>query len=131
MVDFVLNDLRRPAGERLDARLELLILPLHLNGLVALRFPRAGQGQAALLRVIGRGFFDDCGIEHDHVITIVVERNNALVDADHIRRHAHAAILVRGQRIQQVLPPLRFSYYSREMGKAQLVFWSADNERQA
>ena len=103
MVDLVLNDLRRPAGERFNARLELLILPLHLDGLITLCFPRAGQGQAALLRVIGRGFFDDHRIEHDHVITIVVERNNALVDADHIRRHAHAAILVRGQRIQQVL----------------------------
>ena len=63
----MLDDLRRPAGERLDARLELLVLPPHLDGLVSLRFPRAGQGQAALLRVIGRGFFDDHGIEHDHV----------------------------------------------------------------
>ena len=83
MVNLMLNDLRRPAGERLDARLELLILPLHLDGLITLCFPRAGQGQAALLRVIRRGFFDDHRIEHDHVITIVVERNNALVDADH------------------------------------------------
>ena len=100
MVNLMLNDLRCPAGECPDARLELLILPLHLDGLKPLRFPRAGQGQAALLRVIGRGFFDDHGIEHDHVITIVVERNNALVDADHIRRHAHAAVLVRGQRVE-------------------------------
>ena len=100
MVDLMLNDLRRPAGERFNARLELLILPLHLDGLVALRVPRAGQGQAALLRVIGRGFFDDHGIEHDHVCTNVVERDDALVDTDHIRRHAHAAVLVRGQRVQ-------------------------------
>ena len=96
MVDLMLNDLRHPAGECPDARLELLILPLHLDGLVALCFPRAGQGQAALLRVLGRGFFDDHRVEHDHVLTNVVERNNALVDADHICRHAHAAILVRG-----------------------------------
>ena len=100
MVDLVLNNLRRPAGERFNARLELLVLPLHLDGLVALRFPCAGQGQAALLRVIRRGFFDDHGIEHDHALTNVVESNNALVDTDHIRRHAHAAILVGGQRVQ-------------------------------
>ena len=100
MVDLMLNDLRRPAGERFNVRLELLVLPLHLDGLVALCFPRAGQGQAALLRVIGRGFFDDHGIEHDHVLTNVVESNNTLVDANHIRRHAHTAILVRGQRVQ-------------------------------
>ena len=99
MVDLVRNDLRRPAGERLDARLELLILPLHLDGLVALCFPRAGQGQAALLRGLRRGFFDDHGVEHDHVLTNIVKRNNALVDANHICRHAHAAVLVRGQRI--------------------------------
>ena len=78
MVKFMLNDLRRPAGKCFDARLILLVLPLHLDGLKPLRFPRAGQGQAALLRVIRRGFFDDHRIEHDHVITIVVERNDAL-----------------------------------------------------
>ena len=100
MVDFVLNDLRRPAGKCFDARLELLVLPLHLDGLVSLRFPRAGQRQAALLRVIRRGFFDDHRIEHDHVCAVVVKRNNALVDANHIRRHAHAAVLVRGEGVQ-------------------------------
>ena len=100
MVDFMLDDLRRPAGERLDARLKLLALPLYLDGLVSLRFPRAGQGQTALLRVIRRGFFDDHGIEHDHVCTNVVERDDALVDADHIRRHAHTAVIVRGEGVQ-------------------------------
>lgn len=62
MVNFVLNDLRRPAGECPDARLELLVLPLHLDGLVSLRFPRAGQRQAALLRVIRRGFLTITGL---------------------------------------------------------------------
>ena len=100
MVNFMLNDLRRPAGECPDARLELLVLPLDFDGLITLRFPRAGQRQAALLRVIGRGFFDDHGIEHDHVLTNVVESNNALVDTDHIRRHSHTAVLVRGKSVQ-------------------------------
>ena len=35
MIDLVLDDLCRPAGEGLDAGLELFILPLHLDGPVA------------------------------------------------------------------------------------------------
>ena len=38
MVDLVLNDLRRPAGERLDARLELLILPFGIRNIRLYRF---------------------------------------------------------------------------------------------
>ena len=59
MVNFMLNDLRRPAGECFNARLELFILPLHLDGLITLCFPRAGQGQAALLRLVGLGPFEN------------------------------------------------------------------------
>ena len=36
MVDFVLDDLGRPAGEGLDTGLELLILPPDFDGLVPL-----------------------------------------------------------------------------------------------
>ena len=100
VIDLMLDDLRRPAGERFNARLELLILPLHLDGLITLCFPRAGQRQAALLRVIRRRFFDDHGVEHDHVRANIVKRDNALVTAYHICRHAHATVLVRDQRIQ-------------------------------
>ena len=42
VIHFVLNDLRRPAGEGFDPGLELLVLPLHLNGLI----PLAGPGTA-------------------------------------------------------------------------------------
>ena len=38
MVDFVLNDLRRPAGERFNARLELLILPFGIRNIRLYRF---------------------------------------------------------------------------------------------
>ena len=83
MVVLMLNDLRRPAGKCFDARLELLVLPLDFDGLITLRFPRAGQRQAALLRVIGRGFFDDHGVKHDHVLTNVVERNTMITASIH------------------------------------------------
>jgi hypothetical protein len=52
VVDLVLDDLRRPAGKGLAAGLEALILPLHLDGLKPFGFPRAGQGQAALLGLV-------------------------------------------------------------------------------
>ena len=36
MIDLVLDDLCGPAGESFDAGLELLVLPLDLDGLIAL-----------------------------------------------------------------------------------------------
>ena len=38
MVNFMLNDLRRPAGERFNARLELLILPFGIRNIRLYRF---------------------------------------------------------------------------------------------
>ena len=38
MIDLVLNDLRRPAGERFDACLELLILPFGIRNIRLYRF---------------------------------------------------------------------------------------------
>ena len=94
MVDLVLDDLRRPAGEGLEACLEFFVLPLDFDGLEALCLARAGEGQAALLGVVGAGLFDDDGVEHDHVLAVAVESDDALVDTDHVRRHADAAVLV-------------------------------------
>ena len=74
--------------------LEFLVLPLHLDGPETLRAPRAGEGQAALLGLIRPGLLNDDRIEHDHVFALVVEGNDAFVDADHVGCHAHTAILV-------------------------------------
>ena len=43
MVDFMLDDLSRPAGKGLDAGLEFFVLPLHLDGLKPLTGPWATQ----------------------------------------------------------------------------------------
>ena len=91
MVDLVLDDLRRPAGEGFQPGLELLVLPLDLDGLEPFRFPDAGEGEAALLGLIWPGLPDDDGIEHHHVRPLVVKGDNAFTNADHVGRHAHAA----------------------------------------
>ena len=59
----MLDDLCRPAGKGLEPCLELLVLPLHLDGLETLCTPRAGEGQAALLGLIHAGLLDDDRIE--------------------------------------------------------------------
>ena len=83
--------------------MESLILPLYLDGLETHRFPRAGKRKAALRRLVCAGLFDDDRVEHDHIFPLVIEDDDALVYADHVRRHAHASVPVGGQRVQQVL----------------------------
>ena len=100
MVDLVLDDLGRPAGEGLEAGLELLVLVLHFDGLPTLGLSGTGEGQTALLRFIGLRLPDDLRVKHDHVLAFVVEGNEALVDSDHVGRHAHTAVLVGGQGVQ-------------------------------
>ena len=106
MVDLVLDDLRRPADEGLEACLEFFVLPLDLDGLKPFCFPDAGEGEAALLGLIRPGLPDDDGIEHHHVRPLVVEGDDALTNADHVGRHAHAARLVGDQGVQQVPGPV-------------------------
>ena len=65
MVDLVLYDLCRKAGDRPDAALELLVLPLHLDGPESLRLADTGERQAALLRLVGTGLPDNNEVEHD------------------------------------------------------------------
>ena len=103
MVNFVLDDLCCPAGEGLKACLKLLILVLHLDGLPAFGLPDAGEGKTALLRLVRSGFLDDLRVEHDHVLALVVKGDDPLVNADHVGRHAHTAVLVGSQGVQQIL----------------------------
>ena len=63
MVDFVLDNLCGPAGEGFQSRLELFVLVLHLDGLPAARFARAGQRQTALLGLIAAGLLDDLRVD--------------------------------------------------------------------
>lgn len=103
MVNLVLDDLRRPAGKGLKPCLKFLVLPLYFDCLKTLCLPCAGEGQAPFLGFIGIGLLDDDGIEHDHVLAIIVKGNDAFIDANHIRRHAYAAILMSNEGVQQIL----------------------------
>ena len=102
VVDLVLNDLRRPAGEGLAPRLKFLVLPLHLDGLESLRLPRTGKGQASFLRPICAGLPDDAWVEHDHILALVIKSDDAFVYADHVRCHADTAGFVGNQRVQKI-----------------------------
>ena len=99
----MLDDLGRPAGEGFQPLLELLVLPAHLDGRPPPGRADPGEGEAALLGLIRPGLPDDDGIEHHHVRPLVVKGDDALIHADHVGRHAHAAVLVGGQGVQQVL----------------------------
>ena len=90
MVNLMLDDLGRPAGEIPDVGLHLTILPLHLNGAVP-------PGPALPLAV------DDDRVEHLAGCAFVVKDDDRLVDADHIGGHADAAVLVRLECIQQIV----------------------------
>ena len=105
MIHFMLNDLRRPAGVGLYAGLQFRGLILDLDGFIAFARTRtAEKGQTAFLGVIHTIFFDDLGIEHHRVCwsssTLIEKGNNALLNANHICRHADTSFFVRHQRIQ-------------------------------
>ena len=102
VVDLVLDNLGRPAGEGLNPLLEFFVLPADLDGLPPPGSAGAGEGQAPLLRLIGAGPFHDLRIEHDHIAALVVEGDDALVHADHVGRHTYAAVPVDFQCLQQI-----------------------------
>ena len=52
MVNLVLDNLGRPAGEGLEPGPHRLVLELHLDEAVALGLPRPGQGQTALFGLV-------------------------------------------------------------------------------
>ena len=105
VVDLVLDDLCGEAGVARRSPSESLILILYADRLVS----RAGSGtsqkrEAAFLRLIRPGLADDLRVIHHRIFTVVAERDDALRDADHIRRHADTGLTVRPQRVQQIPP---------------------------
>ena len=69
MIHFMLNDLRRPAGEVFCARLHIQGLILHLDGLIALALARAAEKrQTAFLGIIRAFLLNDFGVEHHGIV---------------------------------------------------------------
>ena len=103
MVHLVLDDLGCPALVIFDPGLEIRGLPADLDLLIALTLPgTAQQRQAALLRFVGALSLEDLRIQHGGVGGPILEYNDILRHTDHVCRHAHAALLVMEQGIQQV-----------------------------
>lgn len=99
----MLDNLRRKACEGLESGLKLAVLILHFDGLVAFRRTLTRKGQTALLGLVGLGLLDNLGIEHHHILAVIIKGNDALVDPNHVGSHAHTAVLVGNQRFQQIL----------------------------
>ena len=100
---FVLDALGRPAGEGLEAGLELLVLILNFDGFPPLGLADTSEGQTAFLRLVGPGLLDDFRVEHDHISAFIVKDDDALVHANHVGCHTYAAVLVGGEGVQQIL----------------------------
>ena len=95
MVNFVLNDLSRPADKSLDTGLELLVLPLDFNALVAFARARAAeQGKAVFLGVVRSGHLDNFRVKHRHICALVIKDDDPLMHPNHICCNTHAGILV-------------------------------------
>ena len=68
MIHFMLNNLRRPAGEVFRACLHIQGLILYLDGLIALALTGAAEErQTAFLGVVRAILLDDLGIEHNRI----------------------------------------------------------------
>ena len=104
MVNFMLNDLCRPAGEGFQPGLEVQILIADLDFLIAFGFSgTAQQRKTAFLRIVLAFRLDDLRIQHGHIGSFVVKYDDPLGHTDHVGCHAHTALLVGNQGIQQIL----------------------------
>lgn len=108
MINFMLNDLRRPASVGLDTSLQFQGLILDLYGFIAFARERAAKKrQTAFLGIVCSVLFDNLGVKHYRVCwgssTLVEERDNTFLDADHIRCHTNTTIFVSNKCIQQIL----------------------------
>ena len=103
MVELMLDYFSRPAGESLEPGLKFFILPLNLDSPEAPSLSAPCKGETALLGFICPGLLHDDGVEHDLILAVVFKGDDALIHADHVGGHAHAAILVGDERVEQIL----------------------------
>lgn len=104
MVDFVLDDLRGKAREASFVPHKRCILVRNVNLSKPLAGTYANKRQAPFFCFEPIRCMHDLGIEHKLGRAIVVEHDDALPYANHVRGHTHAGICMRCQGIEQVLP---------------------------
>lgn len=93
VIDFVLDDLRGPAGEGGVAGAEPTVLVVDLDTSITQCAAFAGQGQASFLGVEGTVRSGDHGVEHHRYTPAKVfihEDDDAFAYANHVGGHAHA-----------------------------------------
>ena len=106
VVDLVLDDLRGETGERCVALAEFPIHIIHFDALVSDGAALALEREATFRRIERAVFGGDVWIEHHENAAaeiLIHKSDDALGNADHIGRHAHATIAMRVQRVFQVL----------------------------
>lgn len=127
MIHFVLDDFR---GESRETRALLPAFerrPLHLHPPGAEGPARAREGEAPFLRFVHfvRTAEED-GIHHDEERAPVEDGDDASALADHVRRHAGAAVPVRAEGIRQVTGGLSVRFLRRR-GRAREEEGIGDN----
>ena len=108
MVDLVLNNLCRPAGEVLRARLHVQGLILNFDGLIALTLTGAAeQREASFFGIVGLILFKDDRIHHHCVgrgsSALVQESDDAFSDSYHIRSHTDTGLSMSRQGLKEVI----------------------------
>ena len=108
MVDFVLNNLRRPPFIVFGAGLHFQGLILNLNGLISLALTgTAEQRQTPLFCIVGLILFEDDRVEHYCVCwgssAFVKEGYDAFPNTDHIRSHFNARLTVSHQSLKEII----------------------------
>lgn len=113
MIHFVLDDLRRESREFLMMLFQVHVLVINLDLPVPRRLSRPTQGKAALFSLICTVLSRYDRIEHHHIGRTDIDDNNVLFNADHVGGHAHAAISVRLQRVQEIACRLKILFSGR------------------
>ena len=98
----MLNHLRGETREPLHMPLQLLILIFHQNLLISQTRALAVQRQAPFLRREGNLAIRDDRVKHHQHGFPRHHRNDALADANHVRRHADALVRMGAQGIHEV-----------------------------
>ena len=102
MVDLMLDDLGCEALKDTRSGIERLILISNGDLPISFCFSDTCQRQTAFLRFVFSRFCGDLRVDHDHLHWTIAEYDDALLFADHVGGHAHAAVQVGPQGVHEI-----------------------------